>query len=221
MGTVHNTTYGPLNIPLSLLLFAARLIIFSYFQADNDYKVIKFKCFHNPFYIKDSACNFRSVNRSTKVASGHFTIYRQHGDFIVRIHPIKLIPIFGYNLLVIFFFRQAHLTAFRRPLYTPGGYVKLVELKDEFCKFARGDRASDHLMISAKNVVKGRSNYPYQCPVPTVRRSITYASINSEKINPISISGILLFEWERIRCQYFTILSAIRTLYINCGNQSN
>lgn len=61
---------------------------------------------------------------------------------------------------------------FRRPLYTPGSYVKLIELKDEFCKYARGDRRHDRLVSLAQSVVKNRTNYPLRCPVPPVSPNI-------------------------------------------------
>lgn len=53
-------------------------------------------------------------------------------------------------------------------MYTPGGYVKLAELQDEFCKYVRVGSISDRLLTVASEFVKGRTNYPTRCPVPPV-----------------------------------------------------
>lgn len=67
-----------------ILNFELISIVFFHLQGDNEYKLMKLQCFHNPYYINDSLCHFRSLNRTTKVVSGYVNIYRQHDAFTVR-----------------------------------------------------------------------------------------------------------------------------------------
>lgn len=75
-----------------------------------------------------------------------------------------------HDMAKSFFFNlQANFKVFRKPIYTPGQYVKLAELQDDFCRFTRGAAVNDRLVTLARDVVRGRTNYPLQCPVPIVR----------------------------------------------------
>lgn len=131
--------------------------------------MIKIQCDCNEEYLKDCGCYLKSYNRTYRTINVRAVMRKQVNDALVSyILEIEISIIFQIVLIWHICFKVS-VQVFRKPLLSPGQYLKLLDETTDYCRFTKGETVNLNVFWKfIRALIRNSAEFPHGCPFKVV-----------------------------------------------------